>query len=205
MRIHLPAYELGRRGLAAGLTAIGMTALLILPACSTPRNTLWITDYRDGRATPYRETFDECYFARDAGGNVNVVLRRERPVLDDPTRNLVQLVWLQTFWTPVPGTTVAHERQINATVRYALVSGRVTAAFEGAGSVFLDSVRGSDRVDVRIRQAFLTPRGQIFDGRLLFRNAELKGAMRATQDPARVVRLTNDMDRLFESLQAAAP
>lgn len=181
----------------------GLSGLWI-SGCATPRNTLWIVDYRDGRQTPYRETFDECHYAEDGAGNLNIVMRRQRPVMDDPAHDVVQVVCIRTFWTSVPGTTVAHDRQINASVRYAIFSGRVSATFEGAGSVFFEEAPISDLLRIQVRQAFLAPHGQTGEASSLFHNAELRGALRASHDPARVVRITNELDRMFDDQAAAA-
>jgi len=187
-------------------------ALLLLPACGAKTTSLRIVDHRaDGRDVWYHETFDECWFAADAEGNIDLVLRRERPVPDDPSQSILQVVHLRSFWKPIPGTTVAQDQQINASVRYLMLSGRVGASFEGAGSVFFRAKRDRERLEGEIELAQLLPRTRLNGGRMLFDRAEVSGEFVARRDPRRVVRMINELDGLFEfdragtQTSAAAP
>lgn len=174
-----------------------------LAGCSARKTELQIIDYRpspagEGRAPDvYVETFDEAFYRIDDAGNVDIVLRREQPGLDDPARLFVQIVHVRSLWRSIPGRTVAHRTQINATVSYLILSGAVGASFEGAGSVFYDPGDEGDVLTGELERAYLTPQRRLNGGRALFTRAELSGQFRATYDPRRVVRVLNDMDRLF--------
>ncbi|MCC7293179.1 MAG: hypothetical protein IT449_14055 [Phycisphaerales bacterium] len=157
-----------------------------------------IIDHRQaGPDAVYVETFNECYYDADAEGNVDVVLRREHVKTDDPSQTVTQIIHVRSFWKSIPGTTVAHDQQINATVRYMILSGRAGASFQGAGSIFCEKTRGRSVLEGDLGLAYLSPRTRLNNGNMLFERAEISGSFRARHDPRRVVRILNEMDELF--------
>lgn len=157
-----------------------------------------IIDHRQaGPDAVYVETFNECYYDADAEGNVDLVLRREHVKTDDPSQTVTQIVHVRSFWKSIPGTTVAHDQQINATVRYMILSGRAGASFQGAGSIFCDKNRSRSVLKGDLGLAYLSPRTRLNNGNILFERAEISGSFRALHDPRRVVRILNEMDELF--------
>jgi hypothetical protein len=157
-----------------------------------------ITDYRDpGGPKLYRETFDEAYYTIDDHGNVDLVLRRATESKSNPEHEVIQVVHIRSVWRSIPGETVAHRTQINATVVYHIISGRVGGTFEGAGSVFFKEDKRRGMLTGTLDLARLRPKRRLVADSSLFKLAELCGEFRATRDPRRVVRTINEMNRLF--------
>ena len=145
----------------------------------------------------YRETFDESYYGFDDRGNVDIVLRRSQPGTDDPGKNITQVIHIHCVWRSIPGKTVADRTQINAAVRYLVASGAAAATFEGAGSVFFKQNRRQDTLRGTIECASLKPKRSLMGLGSFFERAELNGQIRAQRDRRRVVRIINDLERLF--------
>ena len=186
---------------AAGLLAL----LAALAGCSTRSSTFQIIDYREGaQATCYHETMDEAYYDFDAQGNVDIVLRRSEPAQADPAKDITQVIHIRTVWRSIPGDTVAERTQINGTISYHIVHGHVGATFEGAGSVFFWLDRKKETLSGSLDQALLRPKRRLHAGGDIFKRAELMGEFRATRDHRRVVRIVNDMERLFGPRPALA-
>ena len=128
-----------------------------------------------------------------------MVLRRtiECDGESDRAETITQVVHLRSVWRSIPGRTVAHDSQINATVRYHIVVGRTGATFEGAGSVFFEEDKKNSVLTGSIELATLRPMRKLAAGASLFHRAELRGTFQATRDPRRTVQLVNGMNRLF--------
>lgn len=166
--------------------------------CSVHPSVFEIVDYREpGEARRYVETFTEAYYDIDEHGNVDIVLRRSSPDDSRSRQTLAQVIHIRSFWRPIPGATVAHRTQINGTVVYHIVAGRFGATFEGAGSVFFKETRRGDTLSGSLDLALLRPKRQLAFGGGLFKRAELRGAFQAKRDPRRVVRIINELNRLF--------
>ena len=184
-------------------TAFTIFSALLLAAtgCPARTSTFQIVDYREpGETKRYRETFDEGYYDVDGHGNVSIVLRRSASGETGPELTATQVVHIRSLWRPIPGRTTAHRTQINGTVSYLIVSGQTGATFEGAGSVFFKENRKRDKLTGTLDLALLQPKRSFGTGSPLFKRAELKGKFRATRDPARVVRIVNEMNQLFGPL-----
>ncbi len=175
-----------------------LITVILLAGCSARTSTFQITDYREGaQAKRYRETMDEAYYDFDAQGNVDIVLRRCAPGRAVPQKDITQVIHIRTVWRSIPGDTVAERTQINGTVSSHIVHGRVGATFEGAGSVFYTLNRRKETLSGSLGQALLRPRRRLGAGSEIFTRAELMGEFHATRDHRRVVRIINDMGRLF--------
>lgn len=186
-------------------TLIISSSVLFLSACAVRESAFEITDYREpGVEETYRETFDEAYFDIDEHDNVDVVLRRCSPDEEHPSQTITQVIHIRSFWRSIPGTTVAHPTQINGTVRYHIVAGRLGATFEGTGSVFFEPDRSGDTLTGSLDLALLRPKRRLATGGDLFTKAQLTGHFRALRNPRKVVQLVNDMNRLFGAAAAAS-
>ena len=180
-------------------TSVLLITNALLAGCSTRTTRFVITDHRAAGPTQrYSESFDEGYYAVDDHGNVDVVLRRESRAPDSPHESIVQVVHLRTVWKSVPGETVAHRSQINASVTYSIVTGRVGARFEGAGSLFfrLDTRRGM--LHGVLESASLRPKGKKAGADDLFRDAEMEGEFTARHEPRWAYRILHETNREFE-------
>lgn len=187
----------------AAAVCAALIGLVLIPAagCRAPSTAFEIVDYRQpGDARRYRETFDEAYYYVDDHGNLDLVLRRCTPAGGTSSHGITQVIHMRTVWRSIPGTTVAHRSQINATVSYLIVSGSMGGSFEGAGSVFFDQRKGEDVITGSLDLAILRPKRRLLSGEDLFKRAELTGTFTARRDPRRVVRIINEMNRLFGPL-----
>jgi hypothetical protein len=180
------------------IAVLGLIPILV-SGCSTQTTTFEITDYRQpGEARRYRETFDEAYYALDPNGNVDIVLRRAvAPGDAGASEGITQLIHINSVWRSIPGNTFAHSTQINATVKYHILSGRLGATFEGAGSVFYRRARRSAKLNGTLDLATLRPKRRLAAGAALFQQAVIRGQFEAMHDPRRVTQLINDMNRRF--------
>jgi hypothetical protein len=169
--------------------------------CSTRATTFEIVDYREmGDARRYRETFNEAYYTLDGRGNVDIILRRDTTPGEGETGAspaITQVIHIRSVWRSIPGDTVANRTQINATVSYHILSGRVGATFEGAGSVFYERVRQSNVIRGTLGLATLQPKRLLTSGTTLFRQAEIVGEFEAKENPRRVTQIINEMNRRF--------
>ncbi len=189
------------RAAGVSFTVVFLLPLFAAAGCSVRMSTFEITDYRDpDGAKRYRETFDEAYYALDDHGNVDVILRRATPSKSDPINEIVQVIHIHTVWRSIPGDTVAHRTQINGTVSYHIISGRVGATFEGAGSVFFSEQQRTRTLTGTLDLARLHPKRRLVADSHLFKLAELAGEFRAEHNPRRVVRIINELNRLFGPL-----
>ena len=178
--------------------AVLLIGLLLISGCSIRTTTFDVVDYRQpGEARRYRETFDEAYYDLDDHGNVDIVLRRREPGTADPDRSTVQVIHIRSVWRSIPGNTVADRTQINGTVSYMIISGSTGAAFEGAGAVFFRQNRQGDTLTGTLDHASLKPKRRLAGGGAFFERAVLSGEFHASRDPGRVVRIANEMNRLF--------
>ena len=180
-----------------------LLTILLLPValgCAVRSSTFEIVDYRDaGDAKRYQEAFDEAYYDLDDHGNVNLVLRRTGAG-QSGKQDITQIVRIRSVWRPVPGRTVSHRTQINATVSYFVTGGRIGDTFEGAGAVFFTQNRGKNILTGTLDHSVLRPKRQLSPGEPLFARAELSGTFRAKRDRRQVVRIVNEADRLFGPL-----
>ncbi len=176
--------------------AIGSATLL---GCSQrkPVSMFQIVDYREpGTTERYRESFDDAYYKLDDHGNLDLVLRRTTPGGGEPEDTLTQVLHIHSVWRSIPGRTVSHRTQLNATVTYCLVNGRIGTAYEGTGSVQFQRARDGGLTGT-LDRALLRPRRRLVADRPLFARAVMTGQFHATHDPRRVVQLINQMNSLF--------
>jgi hypothetical protein len=165
--------------------------------CTSPGATVRLLDYRgSGPAQPYAESFPEAYYALDAEGNVDVILRRVAAG-SDGEGEVVQVLHLRSFWRSIPGRTVADTTQINAAVRYEIVMAGEVLRLEGAGSAFYSESREGAELVGEVEEAFLKASGQAEGVELPFGRVKLSAQFRAQCDPRRVRRWVNELDRSF--------
>ena len=176
------------------VVSIAVAACVV--GCSTPVSMLEIVDHRaPGMTRRYREQFEESYYSFDQRGNVEIVLRRSSSGRTNPSDIIRQTVHIRSLWQSIPGQTVAHRTQINATVVYTITSGHISQTFEGAGSVFYTLHRWTGELTGALELATLRPTSRTSAPSSLFKQAELAGTFRATHDPRRVLRIVNEMTR----------
>ena len=193
--------------------AVGRVLMAVLPVLATacggpaPRKTRFqVVDFRDGQAPQrYFEDFDECYYARDPNGNMDVVARRSGPLNDDPDETFAEVLHLHGIWRAVPGVTAVETTQINTTVSYWITGDSGGVGFEGGGFVVFNENRKGDVLTGELELSILRPMRQVADAPVLFQRAELTGQFRAAHDKRRVVRILNEMERYFGPMPRYEP
>ncbi len=113
---------------------------------------------------------------------------------------MTQLIYIEVFWKPRPGTTYADPTQTNADVSYALVSGKDVVTYEGAGFVFFQTSRDSRTITGQLESATLVPARFVNDPKDLFGPSQMKGSFTAHEDRKRV---TEVQRRLHKWLAAS--
>ncbi len=189
-----------RRCRAGVRLAVALLCLCVIVStgCSTHASRFKVVDHRrSGPPREYREVFDEAYYYVDAYDNAEIVLRRSEPSEADPDQTITQVIHIRSVWRSIPGVTVAHTSQINATVSYFIISGHLGAAFEGAGSVFFDENEHKGTLAGSLDLALLSPTRHLSSAGAIFERAELKGEFRAKRNRRRVDRVVHEMNRLF--------
>lgn len=168
-----------------------------LVGCGEKITRLRVVDHREeGPSAEYFQEFDECYFRRDAGGNLEIVgQHRSGGAGQVETR---QVIHVKTFWTPRPGRTRVESSMLNSVVQYYIVTWPTGASFEGAGfvSFFEDPEEGT--VEAVLERAALSPRRKLGPATRVFHRAELRGPLYATRDESKVVSILLEMERLFK-------
>ena len=180
-----------RRNYAFHLAIGGV--LFATVGCSVRPTTFAIVDYsQSGRAKRYVETFDEAYYDVTAQGDVDIVVHRSASGTTNSDQPVTQIIHIKSFWRPIPGMTVAHSTQINATVTYSIVSGSFGTVLEGAGALFFKEDRRKRRLTGTLESATLRPARRAAAGEPLFKRAELTGTFNARRDPRRVAHLIQE-------------
>ncbi|MHC4066304.1 MAG: hypothetical protein ACYSUQ_09885 [Planctomycetota bacterium] len=176
------------------------------PGCAPRTTRFFIQDHRgEGSPRKYYEKFDDCYYCRDAHGNVDIVARRRSPVEGSADHPLTQVLHIHQVWAAVPGRTSAEESMINATVSYLIVSPDSGASFEGGGFVTFSENRKGTEIAGRLESSALTPQRRLGSGADIFDQASVTGTFRARRDKRQVVRLLNEMKRLFGPMPRYEP
>jgi len=186
--------QLGRHSIGTWVVLLASSAA----GCSEDVSRFVIVDHRQGQAAEiYREQFPDGYYRIDEDGNADVVLRRSSEMTGPGTRPIEQIIHLRTFWRSRPGITVADQTQLNATVCYAIETGRSGALFEGSGSLLFYVDEEAGRLRGELDRAVLTPTQKLYREREIFERAQISGTFYAQEDPRRVVRLINEINRKF--------
>lgn len=183
----------------ADVLVLGLIGLIgVLPGCATQGNVVSVVNFRaDGPVERLHERFREAYYDSDQQGNVEIVLRTTAPIDSNPAREIVQLITLKTFWKAVPGRTVTHRTQLNATVTYCVISPAVVASYEGVGSLFLTRHKKTKELSGELELARLAPAKVITGGDPVFERCEIQGTFRAVRDARRVTATVNEIERVF--------
>jgi hypothetical protein len=179
---------------------VAATPLLttLLGACTIQQSRLDVIDFaEDGSTNHYVESFDEAYYDIDDNGNLDLILRRANAGRMADELDLTQVVHIRSIWRSIPGQTIAHDDQINATINYAIMASSTGHTFEGAGSVFFRVSKRKGVLTGELGRAVVKPSRQTSPTRPLFSRAALSGSFRAIYDPKQVKLIKNELRRIF--------
>ncbi len=187
-RLH-PAYRARRSIFRLTLVAV------FLSGCG-PRDTRIELESRLNPDLPNRfaESFDEAIYATDGRGRWDIVLCTSRPAARDAGQIIEQLLHINLFWKPVPGTTYAESSQTNALITYCLSTGFTAIGYEGAGFVYVDVNPRTLLLLGRIESSSLTPSRRTKGAPDRFGPCRVSGQIRATRNDGRVAELLGRMN-----------
>lgn len=189
---------------ALGLAPLAIAALLV--GCTPFTSTFSVVDYRLGEGpSRFVETFPEAYYDLDSEGRASVVLRRTTPGKLESTGAITQVIYMRSFWRPVPGVNISDATQINATVSYVILMGESASSYDGTGMVYFKENKSEDAIIGSLDLAVLRPTRQAGNGAALFQNAEVAGRFRARRDGRQVTRIINEMESIVGPLPANFP
>ena len=188
-----------QRGTGIGLLLL---TLAVGTGCRERTTRFEITNYRGvGRTEYFHEVFDECYYTIGPSGNVDVVARRHTPGSAGGRRSdaesITQIIHLRTVFRAIPGTTHAERSMINGMVNYAILSDNGGACFEGAGFLTFTEKRRKPELIGRLEQAKLHSNRRVGWVGEIFDRAELTGEFLARRNRKKVIRILNELNRVF--------
>ncbi|MFQ5412571.1 MAG: hypothetical protein ACE5EC_09740, partial [Phycisphaerae bacterium] len=93
-----------------------------------------------------------------------------------------QIIKMDVFWRPLPGTTYAESTQTNAAIRYVLRTGQEAISYEGAGFVYFELSRDGQSLEGKIESSTLRPMRQSAEDLDIFGPCRLTGTFTATKD-----------------------
>ncbi len=179
---------------------LGLFSSLVCSGCTKHENRFHIHDVQGvDQNQRFEEIFPEAYYDVDDQGQFDIVLRRIESANDNPNEKIVQTLHLRSVWRSIPGRTTAESSQINGTVTYAIVKGRIGATFEGAGSLFFDHDINDGELNGSLESAMLEPTRLLSTGSDFFKRPKLTGNFEATKNRRKTTRIINDMNRLFKT------
>ena len=128
--------------------------LLTAPGCAPLASSLEFTSHKDPYAPrAYTLTLDQCAYYVGPGGDYHIVGGTTHSDADGA--EIRQYVHVHLFWKPWPGKTFDNPSSVDATVRYAIVTGQGAAMYSGTGFVYLKKKRLSDAIVAKIEDARL--------------------------------------------------
>lgn len=146
--------------------------------------------------------FNMAFYRRLPGGKWAIVLRSERPSSVDPTQTITQLLYVRTFWKPIPGATDIEPSQINSKLYYAVLTPPTGVRFDGAAFVTAKVDPMTGELAGRIESGTLVPRYRMGDAVEPFESARLDGTFRAKEDPRAVIDVLQTIETNFGDSKA---
>lgn len=117
-----------------------------------------------------------------------------------------QIVRIEIFWKPRPGTTYAESSQTDANLTYCLISGKQAITYEGAGFVYFSRSSDGKTMTGQIESGTLVPVHFVGEPIDLFGPCHLQGPFVAREDRRRVALAQQKLERCKRrELQTASP
>jgi len=198
-------------GWKAGAVLLALVGCLVIGCEPLVRQTrLDLTVFeQDGRQHHHYTDFSAASYELSPGGTLELVLRSERPSSLDPTQTITQILYLKTFWQPMPGTTYVEASQINARVQYAMLTSPTGVRYDGGAFISFSIDKRTGILTGRIESGSLAPRFRMGDAVEPFGAARFTGTVRATERPRDVVNTLQMLESQFsqpiENAPAAGP
>lgn len=167
------------------LLAVG----LLLPVGCGPKVTRieLQTFEANGTTSRHYTDFTRAYFKRLPDGRIELSMRSQQPSRIDPTQVITQVVHLQTFWNPRPGTTYFESSQVNTRIQYAILTPPTGVRYDGGAFVSYKIDRLTGEAVGHIESGDLAPKFRMGNAIEPFGPARVTGTFRATENPGDVV------------------
>ena len=195
------------------LVWVGLIQLSAM-GCAPKETRFEVVSFKDAaRQDRYSEKFPSGSFAVNAHRDYTITFELEPPSRSDelafsaPTDETSQVIRLEVFWKPRPGTTYAESSQTDANLSYCLISGRHAITYEGAGFVYFSRSYDGKTIHGKIESGTLVPVHFVGEPNDLFGPCHLRGSFIAREDRRKVVAAQHKLERHRgrAELQAAAP
>ena len=177
-----------------------MCLVLVLPiaaqlGCRGPVSTVQFVSYKDAYfPETYRVVLPGCAYWIDAGHDIHVVGRADRPDSDGkgPVR---QYLHVCIYWKPHPGKTHADSSTSDALLRYVVAGDNGVAVYTGTGFAFPKEQRGG-RLEVDIESARLRLESLSGDLPDVLGDAHVTGKLIVDKDPGKAAQLIRESELL---------
>jgi hypothetical protein len=187
--------------MTAGRSALLLAMILGLASCagcSPDRTRIELSTYdQAGQAEQHFSEFSRASFRQGAGGLIEVVMRSDRPSTLDPTQTITQILYIKSFWNPVPGTTYVEASQINSRIQYAMLTPPTGVRYDGGAFLTYHYDRASGDLIAKIESATLAPKYRLGDAVEPFGSSRLTGTIRAQENPRDVVSAAQLLETTF--------
>jgi len=181
-----------RRWLLLGALA---ASPIVMSGCTRASASLEITSYKDPYfPETYQVELADCAYYVDPGGDYHIAGYASHTPADGGGGTIEQLMHLHLFWKPWPGKTFDNPTTVDATLRYAIVTGQGAAVYCGTGFVYPRKRRMSDDLIVQIEAARLRLEAQLGDPPELLGDARVVGELVAEHNASRTVDLRRRLD-----------
>jgi hypothetical protein len=184
-----------QKGLVRGATGC---VLLVLAGCQIPSTRIQLTTYDEtGKEQHHYADFKRVAFMITPDGLLELAMRSEQPSSLDPTQTITQLVHMKQVWRPQPGRTAVQSTQIDAVVRYAILTPPTGVRYDGSAFVFSMIKKDANTITGQIESGRLGLAYLMGDAAPPFGPARLVGPFRAARNEAEVMEISRQLDLLF--------
>lgn len=157
-----------------------------------------------GRTQNHYAEFQRASYRRSSGGLIELVLESDQPSKVDPKQVITQIVYIKSYWLPIPGRTYMEATQINAEIQYAMLTPPTGIRYDGAGFVSYKLKKGSDKLNGELESGTMAPRLRMGDATEPFGPARLQGKFKAENNPREVVKAVQLLQTQFKDKVATS-
>ncbi len=197
----------GRRLSMKLIVFMGAIGCVLAVGCQTPRTSrLDFTLFEsEGQENRHYADFNDAFYRVSAGSTLEIVLRATKPSSIDPTQTITQVLYLKTYWRPIPGTTAVEATQINARVQYAVLTPPTGVRYDGGAFISYKIDKKSGVLTGKIESGTLSPKFRMGDAVEPFGAARFTGHIRATEKSRDVVSTLQMLESQFSRPIVPAP
>lgn len=180
------------------ILSLALAVLTVLAGCKSEGTRVDLTTFDEqGRPERHYADFSGATYRMGPGDTFELALQSQRSSTIDPTQTIRLVVYVKSFWTPRPGTTFAEATQINARVRYAILTPPTGVRYDGAAFVDYRLDRQTGELTGKIESGSLAPRARMGNAVEPFGPARLTGTFRAREQPSQVVKVAQMLEAQF--------